>query len=695
MSHRKVYISFHDYRIITIILKGVRNKMKKLLMSLFLVLLVSLSVASATLSVTVSSPTYPGTQTSANPGDTVSYTVTVGNSISSPVTAVLSSSDLVQGTSKISVPTSLASLTVPAGAGSTQPTTVQVVVPTVLKGTYTGIMTATDSANFVNKGAVSYSVAVGEVKSLDVEQSAIKISTFEGQTKTTDIVLKNKGTVALSNFEVVHTLSTDGSSVIFDPDNEDRIVLEFKVEDKELSSLVLNPGESKTLKIKTIADEGFDLGTKSGTFTVKSKVQGTTTEVADSASFELEVTPELCEIGPIGTKLALDIKEPDNGENFKPGDKITVEINVENKDSEDRDVELEVSLWNLNENDELLSSDESLNIDSNSDEDVEVEFVLPYGEEVGASDKIVIFAKAVFDDSDFEEINQCAEKSVPIDVDRENHEVIIREFVANPTTLSCGDNVNFRVSALNIGKKEEDNVQIAVRSPDLFGANDLQSNEFTLKKFDKSDNSAVKTFSFKIPDNVKEGAYNVESIVLFDSKSKSDVETQTLTIGNCAPTTTPAKSNAVVSLLQKTFAGNGGKVFAVPVTLQNSGAEAIAYTVEANAVGGWGTTESEDVLVAPGQASTVFVYVTPKADLEDGKYAGNVVLRQNGNVVATETFSVDVGITPTGSTIFQPTTTSGSFFRNWVESGRIFWVLGIVILLVLIIFFARLIFAKE
>jgi len=668
--------------------------MKKLLMSLFLVLLVSLSVASATLSVTVSSPTYPGTQTSANPGDTVSYTVTVGNSISSPVTAVLSSSDLVQGTSKISVPTSLASLTVPAGAGSTQPTTVQVVVPTVLKGTYTGIMTATDSANFVNKGAVSYSVAVGEVKSLDVEQSAIKISTFEGQTKTTDIVLKNKGTVALSNFEVVHTLSTDGSSVIFDPDNEDRIVLEFKVEDKELSSLVLNPGESKTLKIKTIADEGFDLGTKSGTFTVKSKVQGTTTEVADSASFELEVTPELCEIGPIGTKLALDIKEPDNGENFKPGDKITVEINVENKDSEDRDVELEVSLWNLNENDELLSSDESLNIDSNSDEDVEVEFVLPYGEEIGASDKIVIFAKAVFDDSDFGEINQCAEGSTSIDVDRENHEVIIREFVANPTILSCSDNVNFRVSVLNIGKKEEDNVQIAVRSPDLFGVNDLQSNEFTLKKFDKSDNSAVKTFSFKIPENIKEGAYNIESIVLFDSKSKSDVETQTLTIEECA-STTPAKSNAVVSLLQKTFAGNGGKVFAVPVTLQNSGAEAIAYTVEANAVGGWGTTESEDVLVAPGQASTVFVYVTPKADLEDGKYAGNVVLRQNGNVVATETFSVDVGITPTGSTIFQPTTTSGSFFRNWVESGRIFWVLGIVILLVLIIFFARLIFAKE
>lgn len=674
--------------------------MKKLFMSLFLVFLVSLSVASAALTATVSAK-YPGTQTSAKPGDVVTYEVTVQNTVASQVDVVLTSTDLVQGLNKITVP-SIGTITVPAATTGTvltpgsQKATFTVTTPTLLKGTYTGTITATDTANSAVKDTESYLLAIDEVKSLDVEQSVVKISTFEGQTKTTDVVLKNKGTVILSNFEVAHTLSADGSSVIFDTaDKEDKIVLEFKVDDKELSALVLNPGESKTLKIKTIADEGFDLGTKSGTLTIKSRVQGTTTEVSDSATFDLEMTPELCEVGPIGTKLVLDIKEPDNGENFKPGDRITVEINVENKDSEDRDVELEVSLWNLNENDELLSSDESLNIDSNSDEDVEVEFVLPYGEEIGSSDKIVIFAKAIFDDNDFEETDQCAEKSVPIDVDRENHEVIIREFVANPTTLSCGDNVNFRVSVLNIGKKEEDNVQIAVRSPDLFGVNDLQSNEFTLKKFDKSDNAAVKTFSFRLPNDIKAGSYNVESLVLFDSKSKSDVETQALTIEACGASNTQAGNKAAVSLLQKTFSGASGKVFAVPVTLQNSGAEAVEYTVEANAIGGWGTTESEDVSVAAGQASTVFVYVTPKAGLEDGKYAGNVVLRQNGNVVATETFNVDVGTSPTGNAVFQPSATSGSFFRNWVESGRIFWVLGIVVLLVLIIFFARLIFAKE
>ncbi|MBI4158965.1 putative S-layer protein [Candidatus Woesearchaeota archaeon] len=672
--------------------------MKKLLLSIFLIFLVGLSLASAALTATVSNPTYPGTQTSAKPGDSVTYEVTVSNNVASQVTATLTSSDLVLGANKISVP-STTSATVAAAVGSSSGTgkgTISVVTPTVLKGTYTGTITATDASNSAIKGTVSYSMEVSEVRSLDVEQSAVKINTFEGQTKTTEITLKNKGTVILSNFEVSHTLSTDGSSVIFDAGNEDKIVLEFKVDDKELSALTLNPGESKILKIKTIADEGFDLGTRTGALTIKSKVQGTTTEVLDSATFDLEITPELCEVGPVGSKLVLDIKEPDRGEDFKPGDTINVEVNVENKDSEDRDVEMEISIWNLDENDELLSKDVDVNVDSNSDEDIEVDFVLPYGEEIGSSDKIVIFAMATFDDTDFEETTQCAEASNPIDVDRENHEVLIREFVANPTTLTCGDNVNFRVSVLNIGKKEEDNVQIQVRSPDLFGVNDLQSNEFTLKKFDKSDNAAVKTFSFRVPDSIKEGTYNTEAIVLFDSKSKSDVETQTLTIGACGTDVTPTGAKAAVSLLQKTFAATEGKVFAVPVTLQNSGSESVEYTVEANAIGGWGTTESEDVSVAPGQASTVFVYVTPKTDLEDGKYAGNVVLRQNGNVVATETFSVDVGATtPTGSAVFQQSTTSGSFFRNWVESGRIFWVLGIVILLVLIIFFARLIFAKE
>jgi len=666
---------------------GVRNKMKKLLLGFIAAFLLSLSFASAALLVSVSSPTYSGSQTSANPGDVVTYTVSVQNTGASAVTASLTSTDMTQGTNKFPV-SNLGSLTV--AAGTTGTAGIQVSVPTILKGTYTATLTATDTANTAVKGTAIYSLIVSDVQSFNLEQDSVEISTFEGQTKTTELTLKNTGSAVLSNFKTTHDFAQGSPSIIFDKDNEDKMVLEFKLDDKDPSTVILNPGETKTLKVKTVVDNGFDLGTKSGILTVETSAQGQTTKLTDTATFKVDVTPELCEVGPIGSKIKLDIEDPDKNDNFKPGESLTVSVEVENNDSEDQDATVEVSIWNLDENDEILSQDADVNVDNGDTETVDFDFTLPLGDEIGSSDKIAIFAKVVFDD--FDEDVQCAEASIPIDVERENHDVVIQEFAVNPVTLACGDNANFRVSALNIGKKEEENVQVSIRNPDLFGANDLTSNEFILDEFDKNDNSAVKTFSFRIPDNAKEGEYNIEALVLFDNKGKSVVETKTLNVQGCV-----AGKTTSLNLLQSSFTGAVGNVFAIPVTVQNSGSSAVTYTLEANAVGGWGKTESQDLSVGPGQTSTVFVYVTPNTGLTTGKYAGTVELKQGGNVVTTQAFNAEIaaGNGATGNSIFQPSSTSGSFYRDWVDSGRIFWVLGIVVLLVLIVFFARLIFAKE
>ena len=647
--------------------------------------LLSLSFVSAALVVSVSNPTYPGSQTSANPGYVVTYSVSVQNTGASEVIAGLTSTDMTQGLTKFAV-SNLGSLTI--SASSTQTGTVQVQVPTTLKGAYSATLTATDSANSANKGTASYSLTVAEVQSFNLEQDSVDITSFEGQTKTTELTLKNTGSAVLSNFVVTHDLEVNSPSVLFDKDNEEKMVLDFKLDDKEPSTVLLNPGDTKTLKVKTIVDDGFDLGIKSGVLTVKSTVLGKTTTVSDTASFKIEVTPELCEAGPIGNKIKIKIDEPDKNDDFKPGETFKVEVNVENKDSDDQDATVEVSVWNLDENDELLSQDADVSIDNGDNEDLEFEFTLPYGDEIGSSDNIAIFAKVTFDD--FDEDAQCAETSVPIDVKRENHEVVIKEFALSPAALTCGENVNFRVSVMNIGKKEED-VQVSIRNPDLLGITDLSSNEFTLDEFDKNDNSAVKTFTFRVPENAKEGDYNIEAMVLYDDKARSVVDTKTLKVEGCG-----AAKTTTVSLLQKTFTGVSGNVFAIPVTVQNSGSSAVTYELEANAVGGWGTTEGQDISVGASQTSTVFVYVTPNAGLTNGQYVGNVVLKQNGEAVTTETFNVNIGTDgTTGGAVFQPSSTPGSFFRNWIESGRIFWILGIIVLLVLIAFFARLIFAKD
>ena len=157
------------------------------------------------------------------------------------------------------------------------------------------------------------------------------------------------------------------------------MVLEFKLDDKDPSTVILNPGETKTLKVKTVVDNGFDLGTKSGILTVETSAQGQTTKLTDTATFKVDVTPELCEVGPIGSKIKLDIEDPDKNDNFKPGESLTVSVEVENNDSEDQDATVEVSIWNLDENDEILSQDADVNVDNGDTETVDFDFTLPLG----------------------------------------------------------------------------------------------------------------------------------------------------------------------------------------------------------------------------------------------------------------------------------------------------------------------------
>jgi len=221
---------------------GVRNKMKKILLGFIAAFLLSLSFVSAALVVSVSNPTYPGSQTSANPGDVVMYSVSVQNTGASEVIAGLTSTDMTQGLTKFAV-SNLGSLTV--SAGSTQTGTVQVQVPTTLKGAYSATLTATDSANSANKGTASYSLTVAEVQSFNLEQDSVDITTFEGQTKTTELTLKNTGSAVLSNFVVTHDLEVNSPSVLFDKDNEEKMVLDFKLDDKEPSTVLAKPWRYK------------------------------------------------------------------------------------------------------------------------------------------------------------------------------------------------------------------------------------------------------------------------------------------------------------------------------------------------------------------------------------------------------------------------------------------------------------------
>ena len=156
-----------------------------------------------------------------------------------------------------------------------------------------------------------------------------------------------------------------------------------------------------------------------------------------------------------------------------------------------------------------------------------------------------------------------------------------------------------------------------------------------------------------------------------------------------------------MTLLQSSFSATQGRQISVPVKITNPTNSALTYTVEFVPTGNWADSTSQQQTINSAQESTIFIYPTIKTTAQLGTVTGTVNLKQGNNILSTATASVNIqqaqSITDTGTTggaVFQSSNTFDSFARNWIENGRIFWVLGIIVLLLLIILFIRLLFRK-
>ncbi len=250
-----------------------------------------------------------------------------------------------------------------------------------------------------------------------------------------------------------------------------------------------------------------------------------------------------CENGIVGN-LKIDIKEPDKGDDFKIGDTIPIEVKVKNGNNEDVDVEVESTLFNVDENDEIVSvrSDE-VEIGEGDSETFELELKVPNDKEVDDSDEFVLFVKAYGDDEE----EQCNENSIKVDIEREEHSVVITKMILMPSSVECNDFVNVEVEIENQGKKQEDAyVELQVLELGVLQKSDV----YELEKYNKKNNDAVIRLSFNIKNNVKEGDYDVKATVYFNDESNSD--TESLHVGKCVEqpiVTRPVtqSSNVVIS----------------------------------------------------------------------------------------------------------------------------------------------------
>ena len=222
---------------------------------------------------------------------------------------------------------------------------------------------------------------------------------------------------------------------------------------------------------------------------------------------------ERCEVKD--SKLEISLKDPDDGDEFEVGEKIGVRAEIKNNGTEDLDVDVKVYLYDTDEEQVVEKEKENgVSIDAGKDESVGFDLAIPEDLE---NNEFAIFVSAEGKDGE----TLCNEHFVYIDIQRKEHEIVIKDVLMDLESVSPGDTFDLTVEMQNMGSEDED-VHVEIKNSELRLSQ--KSEEFELERYGDRDEE-IRTFTVKIPENAQEGEYDLEIKVA--SVDAEDSRTQT------------------------------------------------------------------------------------------------------------------------------------------------------------------------
>ncbi|MBI2109877.1 putative S-layer protein [Candidatus Woesearchaeota archaeon] len=288
-------------------------------------------------------------------------------------------------------------------------------------------------------------------------------------------------------------------------------------------SQTINPGQTLVLQMTADVPSSQDFDEYIGTVTATASDSTT-----DSFQLTIDVQPIVCDSGIAGISLDISIEDPDDGEDIKPGDTISIDVDVENKGSDDIDVQVDAFLFNDEESVESSSS-KAKNVDDGETEDFKLSLKVPTdAEELGEDERFRLYVKA-FDDNN--EDVECAQEFIELNLDLKDKDVVIADSSRIiPSSAVCGELASAQVTVVNIGDEEIDRAYITLRNSEL--RVNQRTDTFGIEEFTaQEENSVTRRLEFRIPNNAAEKTYQFEAEVNFDGGSSR--ETLSLTVDNC------------------------------------------------------------------------------------------------------------------------------------------------------------------
>lgn len=416
-------------------------------------------------------------------------------------------------------------------------------------GIYTGTIRVYDSDDYnvndlpnSNYKDISYSISVQDlnpritVSGLSVDNELV-ITSEEDKTRQKTFTIQNSGNIALNDlkFTISGGTFTDGTETIglkvkFDEANA---VFNDVILGTPINMPVLAAGSSLNIILEARIPNDINLDIYSGNIGIASTAHA---QATSTTPLLIKIEPEICSDGrmsdgvlvdgPQSGDLRISIDNPDDGDDFNVLDEMTIEGDVENKGNQDLDVIVEAILYDLDDNNKIISVEsDSIAVDKSEQESYDITMIVPNDQDIDPDHTYILYIKA---SDDGNEDQYCNYDSIEVNLDRENDQAIINSFTITPTVAQQGSVVSFRVGAENIGTDEQKDSYIIVKNDEL--KLNLKSNLFDLKKYDKSGNDQVETFAFTIPVDAVVKDYQIEVVVYYNNERDTASSFGTLTV---------------------------------------------------------------------------------------------------------------------------------------------------------------------
>lgn len=237
--------------------------------------------------------------------------------------------------------------------------------------------------------------------------------------------------------------------------------------------------------------------------------------------------------------------------NGKSGGDLTLEeanefdVEVKNTYTQDiNDIKVTVTILDV-DGDDIEEESESFDLGDGKDDTITVSFDFS-GENVDESQYTVqIEVEGEADDG----TEHRTVQTITVDVERENHQVIVQKATLGSSTLQCSRQTSLQVIVENIGENDEDDVEIKVKNVPL--GIDLSKTNIELDKFSGSDNEYRTTFNLNFEDAVA-GSHTL-TVEVYRDGSVDDTEEVPVQISSCSTTSattgqTPVQAGAADSL---------------------------------------------------------------------------------------------------------------------------------------------------